>query len=178
VFKTFAGMALAGVVLSAPALAQTRKTEFGSDLRFQWAHSSKVGESRPRDVLASQVSLRLGIPLAPNVLVEARFTPSFNADNTVGLAALQPGLNVVVDFPGSVYNQGPYVTLGADLDVPAGFSEARESAYEFNVGVGMRSPTRAGAVRSEFFVGFRPKQNGEVNSWLAVGARLGLSFFL
>jgi hypothetical protein len=175
-FRTLAGVALAGVVFAAPTMAQNRKTEFGVDVALTYTKYSGGGSGV--FAMRTPVDVRIAFPLAGNLALEPRFTASFISGGGESLHALNPGLNLLIGLPGAAYNNGLYVTVGGDMSIVGGTGMTSESYFSLNGGIGMRHPMGAGATRVELFAGFTPKQGTTItNSVLTIGARLGLSFF-
>jgi hypothetical protein len=175
-FRTLAGVALAGVVVAAPAFAQNRKTEFGVDVAISYTKVS--GGSNGLFGIQTPVDVRIGFPLGTNLMLEPRFTATFLSSSGNSMHSLNPGLNLLFGFPGSAHNKGLYVTVGGAASITGGTGMTSESFFSVNGGIGTRNPMGAGATRAELFVGYTPKQGTTVPaSILTIGARLGLSFF-
>jgi hypothetical protein len=175
-FRTLAGVALVGAVFAAPALAQTRKTEFGVDVAITYTKYSGGGSGVFQ--IQTPVDVRIAFPLSGNLALEPRFTAAFMSGGGDSFHALNPGLNVLVGLPGGAYNKGAYVTVGGDVVIVGGTGEDTETAFSLNAGLGMRRPMGTAASRAELFVGFTPKQGTTVMaSIITIGARLGFSFF-
>jgi hypothetical protein len=175
-FRTLAGVALAGTLLAAPALAQNGKTEFGVDVGI--AYTKYSGASNGVFAIHTPVDVRIAFPLAGNLALEPRFSATFVSSSGDSYHLLNPGLNLLIGLPGGAYNKGLYVTAGGALAIMGGTGTTSESAFSLNAGLGMRSPMGAGASRGELFVGYTPKQGTAVPaSILTLGVRLGLSFF-
>ena len=175
-FRTLAGVALAGAVFAAPALAQTRKTEFGVDVAITYTKYSGGGSGVFQ--IHTPVDVRIAFPLGGNLALEPRFTAAFMSGGGHSVHLLNPGLNLLVGLPGSAYNNGTYFTVGGDVVIAGGTGEDTETAFSLNAGLGMRRPMGTAASRAELFVGFTPKQGTTVMaSIITIGARLGFSFF-
>jgi hypothetical protein len=175
-FRILAGVALAGAVVAAPAVAQNRKNEFGVDVAITYTKVSGAGNGVFG--VHTPVDVRIGFPLGTNLMLEPRFTAAFASSSGASFHALNPGVNLLFGLPGSTHNKGLYVTVGGDVSITGGTGSTSESYFTVNGGIGVRSPMGAGASRGEFFVGYTPKQGTTIEaSILTIGARLGLSFF-
>jgi hypothetical protein len=174
--KTFGAVALLGAVLTAPSPAQDRKTEFGVDVSFSAEKASGGGDWVI--IIRTPVDFRVAIPMGRELALEPRIAATFATGGGNSVYTLDPGVNVLIGFPGSTYNKGMYGTFGADLTVLGGSEMTTASYVSFNVGFGGRSPLRSAAWRPELFLRFTPKQGTTVTSSIvAIGARIGLSFF-
>jgi hypothetical protein len=174
--RMLAAIALTNALLTAPALAQTRKTEFGADVAIKWTKVS--GASEGFFDIQTPVDLRIAFHLGNSLALEPRLTARFLSGGGGNVYAIDPGLNVLVGLPGSTYNKGSYVTAGADLAVTGGTDMTGESYVTFNLGMGSRAPVGSGAARGELYLAFTPRQGTAApSSILTIGARIGLSFF-
>ena len=175
-FKTLAGLAIASAILTGPAMAQGRETEFGGDMTIKWMKSSGAGSGLLH--IQTPVDLRVAFHTAGGFAIEPRLTAQFLNGGGDNIYAIDPGLNVLVAFPGSAHHNGAYVTVGADLAVAGGTGMNSSSVFSLNAGLGLRRPMGKAAGRAELFVGLTPKQGTDVlENIFTVGARLGISFF-
>jgi hypothetical protein len=170
--RSLAGLALAGAVLSAPALAQTRETEYGVDVAIRWAKPS-VGDGALH--IVTPVDFRVAYHNGALAL-EPRIAAQYVSSGGSNLYVLDPGLNVLFGLPGSTHQNGTYATLGADLMMVGGSGMTGASAITLNAGFGLRRPMGKAATRAELFVAYTPKQTHAVQT-TAFGLRLGFSFF-
>jgi hypothetical protein len=170
--RSLAGLALAGTVLSAPALAQTRETEYGVDFAIRWSKPS-FGDGTLR--IATPVDFRVAFHRGA-IALEPRFSAQYISSGGDNLYALDPGLNILIALPGGTHQNGTYSTIGADLMIVGGTDMAPASAITMNVGFGLRRPMGKAATRLELFVAYTPKQTHAVET-TAFGLRLGFSFF-
>lgn len=175
-FRTLGAIAMAGVVVTAAAVAQEGRTEFGVDVGLT---AQKASATRDWAVtIRTPVDLRIGIPVGTQLRIEPRIAGSYVTSGGYNLYALDPGLNLLIGTPGSTERRGMYVTVGADYAVTGGSGMSGEGYVSFNAGFGVRSPLASAAWRPEMFVAFTPKQGTTISSSVvAIGMRLGLSFF-
>jgi len=175
-FKTLAGLALASAVFTGPVLAQGRETEFGVDMAVKWMKSSGGGSGLLH--VQTPVDVRVAFHTAGSLAFEPRFTAQFLSGGGSNYYVLDPGLNVLVGFPGGAHHNGAYFTVGADLAVTGGTGSSSSSVYSVNAGLGLRRPMGKAAVRTELLVGYTPKQGADVvEGSFTGGMRLGFSFF-
>lgn len=173
--RTLASVALIGAVFAAPALGQTRKTEFGVDVSLKWQKPSGGGSSL--FAMQTPVDFRVAFPVGGNLALEPRVTAAFVSGGGSSYHAVNAVLNLLIGLPGGAYNKGTYVTVGASALIVGGTGSSSETTPSVNAGLGMRSPMGgAGASRAELFVAYTPKRDLHP-SILAIGGRLGLSFF-
>ncbi len=170
--RSLAGLALAGAVLTAPALAQTRETEYGADVAIRWSKPS-FGDGTLR--IATPVDFRVAFHRGA-IALEPRVSAQYVSSGGDNLYVLDPGLNFLVGLPGSTHQNGTYATLGADLMIVGGSGLSGGSAFTLNAGFGLRRPMGKAAARAELFVAYTPKQTHAVET-KAFGLRLGFSFF-
>jgi len=170
--RSFAGLVLASVVLSAPALAQGRETEFGADIAFKWIKpSGGTGMLHVQTPVDFRVAFHTGA-----IAIEPRITGEFVTASGDNLYIIDPGVNLLFALGGGARTNGSYATVGADLMVAGGTGMDSESAVSLNAGFGMRRPMGKAATRAEIFVGYTPKQSNAVQT-TTIGLRLGVSFF-
>ena len=175
-YRSLAGLALLSTVLTGPALAQGRETEFGADMVVKWMKSSGGGSGVFH--IQTPVDFRVAFHTGGNVAFEPRLTALYLSGGGDNMYSLDPGLNVLIGLPGSTRTNGSYVTIGADLELVGGSGLTGVSYYSVNAGLGLRRPMGKAATRAELFVGFTPKQGTTIaESIITLGARLGISFF-
>jgi hypothetical protein len=170
--RSLAGLALAGAVLSAPALAQTRETEYGVDVAIRWAKPSS-GDGTLH--IVTPVDFRVAYHSGA-IAIEPRVAAQYVSSGGNNLYVLDPGLNILFALPGSTHQNGTYTTIGADLMLVGGTGMTGASAFSLNAGFGLRRPMGKAASRAELFVGYTPKQTNAVQT-TTFGMRLGFSFF-
>lgn len=170
--RSLAGLALAGAVLTAPALAQTRETEYGVDVAVRWWKPS-VGDGTLR--IGTPVDFRVAFHRGA-IALEPRVSAQYVSSGGDNVYALDPGLYVLFALPGSTNRSGTFSTIGADLMIAGGSDMAPASAITLNAGFGLRHPMGKAATRLELFVAYTPKQTHAVQA-TAFGLRLGFSFF-
>ncbi|MGD0483498.1 MAG: hypothetical protein ABSB58_02470 [Gemmatimonadales bacterium] len=170
--RSIARIALASAVLSAPALAQTRETEYGADISIRWSKPSS-GDGTLHIVMP--VDFRVAFHNGALAL-EPRISGQYLSSGGDNIYLLDPGVNILIALPGSTHRNGTYSLIGADLMIVGGSGMAPASAVSLSGGFGLRRPMGKAATRAELFVGYTPKQTNAAET-TTFGMRLGFSFF-
>jgi hypothetical protein len=184
------GVVLVFAALSVPAVARAQMGrpmhEFGVDLAAMY---QKVGSGCSTDCgyfqVGVPVDLRIGFLTQGPLSVEPRLTFSYLSGGGGHLLAFDPHLNVLYRLgagTGPHSMMGPYVTVGAGVAIVnasvSGGTSSTSTQLSVNAGIGMRSAFESAAFRPEAFFAYNFENKGKnIPSSIAIGARIGLSFF-
>lgn len=180
---------LTALLLVAPAVAMAQhdmsamghdaKHELGVDLGIVYAKPSG-GDGVIQ--IGTPVDVRIGFVSSGKLEVEPRFAFSYASGGGNNAYSFRPDVNLLFGLGADKNKKGPYVTVGAGVDLThlkiSGAGSASASQFSINGGIGTRAPYESGAFRLEAFTRYLFKNTSKgLPNTLDIGARIGLSLW-
>ena len=161
---------------------ENAKHEFGVDLGVVY---SKPSGGDGVFQIGTPVDVRIGFVSSGKLEVEPRFTFNYASGGGDNAYVFTPDINLLFGLGTEGNKQGPYVTVGAGVDLThvkvstgLGSVSTSTSQFNFNGGIGTRIPYESGAIRLEAFVRYLLKNTSKnLPNTLDIGARIGLSLW-
>jgi hypothetical protein len=187
--KSIRAAAFAIALLSVPTLAaaQHNMSSMGHEAKHELGVDLGIGYTKPSGgsgvfSIGTPVDLRIGFVSSGSLEVEPRFTFNFASGGGNNAYSFTPDVNLLFGLGADKNKKGPYVTVGAGVDLNhikiSGLGSTSTSQFNFNGGVGTRVPYESGAFRLEAFVRYLLKNTSKgLPNELEVGARIGLSLW-
>ena len=187
--KLFAGIVVAAVALSLPALAQGQrrasatatgaKYEFGVDLSAAYVSPNADGVDGGISLI-TPVDVRLGfVPSAGKKMMwEPRLALNFNTVGGTTTYIFTPQLNMLYANSTGGHRRGMYFTGGAGLVLGDG-GAGSGTAVKLEGGIGWRKPWGSAAWRYELGVQYvsESAELGFFADYIAIGGRIGVSLW-
>lgn len=182
--QSLGNVGVALVLMGIPAVAAAQhsmenpKHEFGVDLGVVYSKPSG-GDGILR--IGTPVDVRIGFVSSGKMEIEPRFTFTYASGGGDNAYVFTPDINLLFGLSANGNKQGPFVTVGAGVDlthVSIGGISGSASQFNFNGGIGTRVPYESGAIRLEAFVRYLLKNTSKgLPNTLDIGARIGLSLW-
>ena len=177
-------ISLAAALTLVPAIAAAQhgmenpKHELGVDLGVVY---SKPSGGDGVISIGTPVDLRIGFVSSGKVEVEPRFSFLFASGGGSSAWVFTPDINLLFGMSANNNKQGPYLTVGAGVNLAhasSGGVGSSASQFNFNGGIGTRVPYESGAFRLEAFARYLLKNTSKnLPNELQIGARIGLSLW-
>ena len=187
--KRFRAAIVTTMLLAAPAVAvaQHNMSSMGHDAKHELGVDLGIVYSKPSGndgiiSIGTPVDLRIGFVSSGSLEVEPRFTFNFASGGGNNAYSFTPDINLLFGLGADKNKKGPYVTVGAGVDLAhiklSGLGSTSTSQFNFNGGIGTRVPYESGAFRLEAFVRYLLKNTSKgLPNELQIGARIGLSLW-
>lgn len=176
---------LATTLTLVPAVAEAQHSmdnpqhELGVDVAIVY---SKPSGGDGIIAIGTPVDVRLGFVTSGMLEVEPRFSFNFASGGGNNAYSFTPDINLLFGLSADKNKKGPYVTVGAGVDLThikiSGLGSNSASQFSFNGGIGTRIPYESGAFRLEAFARYHLKNTSKgLPNTLDFGARIGLSLW-
>jgi len=183
--KLIGSLSAALALVTAPSIAAAQhsmdnpKHELGVDLGVVY---SKPSGGDGVLLIGTPVDVRIGFVSSGKMEIEPRFTFSYASGSGGNAYVFTPDLNLLFGLSADNNKKGPYVTVGAGVDLAhakiSGLPGTSASQFNFNGGIGTRIPYESGAFRLEAFARYLLKNTSKgLPNTLDIGARIGLSLW-
>lgn len=180
--------ALAVTLVLAPSIAAAQHDmTMGHEMKHELGVDLGVLYSKPSGgdgvfSIGTPVDVRIGFVSSGKLEIEPRFTFNYASGGGNNAYTFTPDVNLLFGLSPNNNRKGPYVTVGAGVDLAhlkvGGLGSTSTSQFNFNGGIGTRVPYESGAIRLEAFARYLLKNTGKgLPNTLDIGARIGLSLW-
>lgn len=177
------------LLLVAPAIAaaQHGRSSMDHEAKHELGVDMAIVYSKPSGgdgimAIGTPVDVRIGFVTSGTLEVEPRFSFDFASGGGNKAYSFSPDINLLFGLSADQHKKGPYVTVGAGVDLThiklGGLGSASTSQFNLNGGIGTRVPYESGAFRLEAFARYHLENTSQgLPNTLDFGARIGLSLW-